>query len=293
MRTRKEIKEDITTAFISNKLIKETYKLDDNKTFEEQFSLVSLENILFDVFAYCVFVLEQIFNLHSKEVNTKLEQLKPHTTRWYRNKALAFQYGFDLVQDTDRFDNSDKTQEQIEASKIIKYSAVTESEDESRLIVKIATGQNGKLTPVTSEQQSSFEQYLAEIKDAGVRTTVINYLPDLLKLNLRIIRDMLVLDANGMEITTGKYPVNDAITEFMKELPFNGELSLQKLVDKIQAAKGVKDLSLDLAQTAWIDGNVNGYGDWQNIDISQIPVSGYFAVNLTENNETKSLITYE
>ncbi len=293
MRTRKEIKEDITTAFISNKLIKETYKLDDNKTFEEQFSLVSLENILFDVFAYCVFVLEQIFNLHSKEVNTKLEQLKPHTLRWYRNKALAFQYGFDLLQDTDRFDNSGKIQEQIEASKIVKYSAVTESEEESRLIVKIATEQGNRLTPVTAQQQFAFEQYLAEIKDAGVRTTVINYLPDRLKLHIRIVRDMLVLDANGMDITTGKYPVNDAIEQFMKELPFNGQLSLQSLVDKIQAVKGVKDLALDLAQTAWIDADINDYGNWKNIDISKIPISGYFTVNLTEENNTKSIISYE
>ncbi len=249
--------------------------------------------LLIYIVAFAIWTLEKLFDLHSSEVDAKLEQLKPHTARWYRNKALAFQYGFDLIQDTDRFDNNGKTPEEIEAAKIIKYSAVTESEDESRLIVKIATEQDGKLTPVTTEQQAAFEAYLFEVKDAGVRTTVINYLPDRLKLNIRIVRDMLVLDANGMDITTGKYPVNDAIEQFMKELPFNGELSLQKLVDKIQKVKGVKDLALDLASTAWIDADVNGYGDWENIDISKIPVSGYFAVNLTEDNETKSVITYE
>ncbi len=221
------------------------------------------------IIAFAIWTLEKLFDLHSDEVDEKLEQLKPHTARWYRNKALAFQYGFDLFAD---FDNTGKTPEEIKASKIIKYSAVTESDDESRLIVKIATEQDGKLTPVTSEQQTAFEHYLAEIKDAGVRTTVINYLPDRLKLHIRIVRDMLVLDGNGMEITTGKYPVNDAIQQFMKELPFNGELSLQALVDKIQAVKGVKDLSLDLATTSWIDAELNDYGDPVNIDISQIPL---------------------
>ncbi len=249
--------------------------------------------LLIYIVAFAIWTLEKLFGLHSKEVDAKLEQLKPHTARWYRNKALAFQYGFDLLADTDKFDNNGKTPEQIQASKIVKYSAVTESEDESRLIVKIATEQDGKLTPVTTEQQAAFEAYLFEVKDAGVRTTVINYLPDRLKLNIRIVRDMLVLDANGMDITTAKYPVNEAIEEFMKELPFNGELSLQSLVDKIQAVKGVKDLALDLAQTSWIDAAINDYGDWENIDISKIPVSGYFAVNLTEDNETKSVITYE
>lgn len=245
------------------------------------------------IVSVAIWTLEKLFDLHAVQVDEKLAELKPHTARWYRNKALAFQYGFDLVADTDKFDNSGKTDEQIKASKIIKYSAVTESEDESRLIVKIATEQNGKLTPVTTEQQTAFEQYLAEIKDAGVRTTVINYLPDRLKLNIRIVRDVLVLNATGMDIITGKYPVNEAIEQYMKELPFNGKLSLQKLVDKIQAVKGVKDLALDLATTSWIDAKINDYGNPVSIDISKIPVSGYFVVNLTEDNQTKSLITYE
>ncbi len=263
-----DIKNEMTEAFIANAEIKQLYGLDESKTFDEQFAVVSLENITFNIVAFAIWTLEKLFGLHSDEVDEKLAQLKPHTARWYRNKALAFQYGFDLLADTDKFDNQGKTPEEIETAKIIKYSAVTESD--------------GKLTPVTAQQQKAFEQYLAEIKDAGVRTTVINYLPDRLKLNIRIVRDMLVLDANGMDITTAKYPVNEAIEEFMKELPFNGELSLQKLVDKVQQVKGVKDLKLDLAQTSWIDADINDYGN---------PIS--IAVNLTEDNETKSVITYE
>ncbi len=282
-RTINEIQQEILTAKANDTALSEL-----NST-----SKSAIWRLLIYIVSFAIWTLEKLFGLHSTEVDEKLEQLKPHTARWYRNKALAFQYGFDLLADTDKFDNNGKTPEEIETAKIIKYSAVTESEDESRLIVKIATEQNGKLTPVTTEQQTAFEQYLAEIKDAGVRTTVINYLPDRLKLNIRIVRDMLVLDANGMDITTAKYPVNEAIEEFMKELPFNGELSLQKLVDKVQQVKGVNDLSLDLAQTSWIDADINDYGSPVSIDISKIPVSGYFAVNLTEDNETKSVITYE
>lgn len=288
-----DIKEEMTTAFVANVVVRQLYGLDESKTFEQQFSIVSVESIMFGIVAYGIWFLEMLFDLHVSQVDEKLAQLKPHTARWYRNKALAFQYGFDLVEDTDKFDNTGKTDEEIETSRIVKYSAVTESEDESRLIVKIATEQGDKLTPVTAVQQEAFKAYLAEIKDAGVATTVINYLPDRLKLNVRIVRDMLVLSDNGMDITTGKYPVNDAIYEFMRELPFNGELSLQALVDKLQGVKGVTDLSLDLAQTAWIDATTNTYGSWENIDISKIPVSGYFAVNLYVDNNTKSVISYE
>lgn len=289
-RTIAEIKSDITTAFLADATIIEAYSLDENKTFDQQFSKVSLEGIFFYIVATAIWALEKLFDLHKDEVDETLKTLMPHTARWYRIKALAFQYGFDLFDDTDEFDNTGYTYEEVEASKIIKYSAVIESEYDSRLIVKIATESNyGELAPVATEQFAAFIGYMAEVKDAGVRVTVINYLPDRLKLSLRIVRDPLVLDANGMHIINANYPINEAIHAFMKELPFNGKLSLQSLVDKLQAAEGVVDLSLDLAQTAWIDATTDGYGDWQNIDISTIPVSGYFYVNLDDDTEPETL----
>ncbi len=289
-RTITEIKKEMTDAFMADATIVEAYGLDVNKTFDRQFSKVSLESIFFYIVAVTVWFLEKLFDLHKQDVDDSLETLMPHTARWYRTKALAFQYGFDLLVDSDKFDNTGYTDEQIEDSMIVKYSAVVETQDESRLVVKIATeDETETLTPVTVEQLTAFTGYMAEVKDAGVRVTVINYLPDRLKLNLRIVRDPLVLDANGMHLVYANFPVNEAIQEFMKELPFNGELSLQSLVDKIQAADGVKDLNLDLAQTAWIDAETDTYGNWEDIDISTIPVSGYFYVNLTDTEEPETL----
>ena len=41
--------------------------------------------------AFVIYTLELIFDQHKAEVLEALTQLKPHTARWYRNKALAFQ----------------------------------------------------------------------------------------------------------------------------------------------------------------------------------------------------------
>lgn len=255
-------------------------------------SKVSIFRLWIYIVAFSTWTLEKLFDTHKADVDYQLSILKPHTARWYRNMALAFQYGFDLLTDSDKFDNNGKTQQEIENAKIIKYSAVTEAETESRLIIKIATEANGLLAPVSTTQLDAFKAYIAEIKDAGVRVSIINYLPDLLKLNLRIVRDALILDVNGMNRQTAEFPVNDAIQAFIKELPFNGELSLQKLEERLLAVEGVLDLSLDLAQTSWIDGNAGTYGTYQAIDISTIPISGYFKVNLTDANDTKSTLTY-
>ncbi len=245
------------------------------------------------IISVAIWTLEKLFDLHRQQIDDELSRLKPHTARWYREKALVFQYGYDLIEETDKFDNEGSSEEDILKSKIIKYAAVVESE-ESRLVIKIATEKNGILSPIKLEQTEKINAYFEEIKDAGVKITIINYPPDLLKLKIRIVRDVLLLNSDGMDIKSGKYPVNDAIKDFMKHLPFNGKMSLQALVDRIQNVEGVKDLSIDLAQSSWIDAESNGYGAWNDIDINVLPESGYFAVNLDDKSDvnTYSNITY-
>ena len=233
--------------------------------------------------AFVIYTLEQIFDQHKAEVLEALTQLKPHTARWYRNKALAFQYGFDLIPDTDKFNNQGFTEDQISASKIVKYSAVTEVETESRLIVKIATEQGGELQPISQGQKASFDAYINEIRDAGVRITTINYLPDILKLQMKIYRDPLVLNENGQSILSGEKPVEKAIKEYFKKLPFNGELVLAHLVDALQQVEGVKIPHIILAESKWIDAGVNDYGNYQPIEVKTIPISGYFKIENFDN----------
>ncbi|MGV4470846.1 hypothetical protein ACQ1PY_11005 [Ornithobacterium rhinotracheale] len=67
---------------------------------------------------------------------------------------------------------------------------------------------------------------------------------------------------------------------------------MKKLVDEIQKANGVADVSLDLEETQWIDGSSDTYASFAPIDISTIPVSGYVAVTFDAEYETKSTIQY-
>ncbi|MDY3343781.1 nucleotidyltransferase [Riemerella anatipestifer] len=273
-RSIEEIQQEILTAKANEPALQEL-----NST-----SKTSIWRLWIYITAFAIWVLEKLFDTHKTEVSEALRQLKPHTARWYRNKALAFQYGFDLLEDSDQFDNEGHDPEQIEESKIIKYSAVTEAETESRLIVKIATEQGGELQPIRAEQKESFEAYLSEIKDAGVKITVINYLPDILRLQMKIYRDPLVLDQNGNKIKDGtQKPVETAIKNYLKKLPFNGELVLAHLVDALQKVEGVRIPHITLAESKWIDASVGGYGNFQPIDVKTIPVSGYFKIENFEN----------
>ncbi len=231
------------------------------------------------VIAFSIYTLEKLFDIHKTETDDKIALLKPHTARWYRQKALAFQYGYPLVPDSDVYDNSIISEEQLTQSKIVKYSAVTESE-EGLVIVKIATENGGVLSPISDEQKASFEAYIAEIKDAGVTIHTINYLPDKLYLNMTVYYNPLVLDAQGNSIINGGKPVEEAIKQYLKELPFNGELVLAHLVDRLQQVEGVLIPQINNAESSWINEDINSttYAAPVAIEVKKIPVSGYFEV---------------
>lgn len=236
------------------------------------------------IIAFAIWVFENILDNHFFEINDKLGKQRAGTLPWYRTMALRFQYGFDLVQDKDYFDNGLANTEQIENSKIIKYCAVNEAKDSSRVIIKIAGEVEGVLSDFTAPAQvEAIEAYFKEIKVAGTKITIINYKADRLFLNLKIKRDALILTNTGMSKLNGNYPVNEALQEFMKELKFDGELQLSSLIDKIQLVPGVLDATLLSAESSWIDPELNGYGIPQPIFISKVAESGYFKIVTFDN----------
>ena len=278
MRTYTEIKNSITQSFITNTNIIDRYNLTAGLSFEAQFSLLSIENILFSVIAGVIYTLEQFFGQHKIEVTDQLYNQKSGRLPWYRFMALKFLYGFELLPDSDEFDLLGATAQQIAVAKIIKYSAVNNSDIPGQIVIKIATENEAILSPVTAQQKEAVEAYFERIKWAGTYVTIINYLPDRLFLNIKIQRDPLVIDENGNSILNGGKPVEDAIQSFLKELPFNGELVLAHLIDKLQLVDGVVIPTLLEASSSWIDATIDDYGIPTVIDIKRIPVSGYFEV---------------
>jgi len=275
--TRKEIKKQMTSAFVNNNYIRAAYGLQPGKTFEEEFSLVSVENIIFEIVSIVVFQMYLLFARGQKEIDDKILNQKTGRLAWYRTLALQYQEGFDLLPNADGFDNSGATAEQIEASKIVKYASVTESESPGEIIIKVATENNGVQEPITD--LTGLTYYFEERKFAGTRINIISYLPDILSLELVIYRNPLVLDANGTSILHGNKPVEEAIEQFLKELPFNGELVLAHLIDRLQLVEGVEIPHLVLAQSKRIDPNSGGYGNWEPINVKKIPVSGWFKID--------------
>lgn len=268
----------MTDYFVSIDTIQALYELDPKKKFEEQFSKVSIESIFFYVVATCAWTLEKLFDRHRQEVTDLINDLKPHSIRWYAGKAKAFQFGKSLVAATDQYDNSDLTDEQIARQQIVKYAAVVEKA--AIVYVKVATGDGGSRAPLAAEELAALEAYFKEVKDAGVKLKVVNDPADLFGIDIDIYYDPQVFDNRLYRLDGTGQIVHDTIAAFVENLPFNGEYRNSALINRLTELEGV--VLIDLKRST-----ANG----QPIPARIVPESGYFRVD--KNTLGINAIAYE
>lgn len=275
-RSKKQIRSEIENTWMNNAILATLYGFTPGVAFGAFFSIVSLESLLIEIVAAAIYVHEQVLDVHKKEVDDIVSSKQPHTPRWYRSKALTFLYGFSLYPDSDVFDVTGATKEQVLSAQIIKYAAVPKNTVGGIVQIKVATDVNGEPSPINDEQYAALVDYFSEVADAGVAFQIVNKPADLLLLSMVIYRDPLVLDSQGMNILDGNHPVREAIVDFFKNLPFDGELVLASLVDRLQSVQGVRIPHVLNAQTKVFDSVSEDYGDPQVLNVKTLPVSGYF-----------------
>jgi len=235
-------------------------------------SRVAIWKILFYAVAFIIHALEVIYDLFRAEIDNDISLLKPHSARWYANIAKLFQYGFNLVAESDYYDNTGLTQDQITAAQIVAYAAVVEQQRGIR--IKVAKIVGNDLGALASNELDAFSEYMEEVKDAGIKLLITSGVADDLKSTLRMFYNPLVLAADGSRIDgTDPSPVQTAFNNYLKNLPFNGIFAPSLMVDQLQAVDGVVLVKDDLWQARY------GALDYTNIDVQYNPDAGYLRID--------------
>ena len=288
-----EIKAEIGAAYISHETVRSAYGLDENASFDKVFSPISVESVLFYVVAASVWVLEQLFDRHTAEVEQRIEELRPHTLRWYVSKALEYMHNYKLVQtngviSADYYDTTGLSEGDIAAKKIIKYAVATENN--TQVLIKVAKAKaDGRPAPLTANEKAGFEYYLSQIKDAGVYIKVLSEAADKMNVELVVLYDPSVLNAefvtdddDGEEYrqlvitdpNSGKEVIKEAVQEVIARLPFNGEYRNSDLMAAVQAIEGVQ-----VADIASVKVCSDGSENYTDVVGYRRPYSGYYELN--------------
>ncbi|MFY0714139.1 hypothetical protein J1D01_10710 [Seonamhaeicola sp. NFXS20] len=244
-------------------------------------SKVSIYGIWAGIVATVIWTLYVFFDLFTDEINTKIKEQKKYSLLWYRNKALEFRYGQQII--NDEYTDDGYTEEEIEAMKVVKRAAVIELEVNNRkhLYIKVATeDENGNLAPVPDEVKEALEVYFSDpengIKAAGTKIIIFTAQADDLKLNIDFFYNPLVLDENGSRIDgTANTPVQDVVRDYLKNLKFNGEFNIAKLEDLLQDVDGCSNRE---AYIRLCEANYLTPPAFQIINDSYVANSGYMVV---------------
>lgn len=240
-------------------------------------SRVNLLRLITYIVAVCQWTIEQLQDAHKAEVNELIAAKKPHSLRWYAEKAKAFQLGRNLVPEQDYYDNTGISDEDIEASKLVKFAAVVRQKRANGRVylrIKAATTTGNDLSPLSVEQVKSLREYFDRIADAGVDIEVDSQEADRLQLKLDVYYNPLILGTNGSRLDgTDGAPVPNAIRAYLKNLPFNGLFVLAHLVDALQAVEGVEIPHLTECQTSY------GAFEPDSVDVEYVPDSGYLRID--------------
>lgn len=265
MRTVDQIKQAIAADFMRNEHAAETFGFKPGDSFTAHFSKVSVLSVVFYIVACAMWTLERLFESYRMEVDTHIEAILPHRPKWYRDRVLLFMKDRALIPDTDRYDTAEMTEAEIEQARVVKHAVADENRDASLLTIKVAGERDGLRAPLDDQTAEQLRAYIARIKDAGVRTALVNTAADRFDCEADIWFDPMLL-ASDVESAC-----RAAIRGYVENLPFNGEYTNMALVDALQAVEGVRIVELRGATTTAADQSVV-----TAIDARCVPAAGYF-----------------
>lgn len=194
------------------------------------------------VFSMAVWHLERLWDVFRDETEARVAATRPHTKEWYREKGLNYLHGIELVPETDYYDTSALTDEQITQAKIIANAACIKEilYGAGRLRIKVVKLVNGQYVQLTNEELTGFTAYMNQVSDAGTLVVCTSGPADMLRIDLDVYYDPTILNPFGQRLDgTDPQPVQNAIKNYLKSLRFNGSFIKTKLVNELEAVQGV------------------------------------------------------
>lgn len=244
----------MTDQFVADPVIREKYGLSGTVTFDEAFSRVSIESIIFFVVASAIYVVEAIFDRYREDIDAKIVGAVLASLPWYHKIALEYQHGDDLSWNETTWSYGYSSIS--ESKKLVRYAACRDMGGGVRILVSGAD-ESGRPVRLSDDVLTAFKHYLNRRKPAGVIVDVYSLDPDILELSLSVQYNPLVVNPDGSLISDPSvFPVEHAVTGYLKGIVYGGTFNKTKLVDSLQAAEGVIDVVLMEAKATLPDGEV-------------------------------------
>lgn len=220
-----------------------------NKRLElEEFSNDSKMSVLNGVawmVAALIYTFESILDVFAVDVSETLESRINGTPRYYADALLNYQKGDRLVV---REDGLAFGYASIDPSKrIITQVSYVESTDsqnvDSKLILKVATGERGALHEIEAEELTLITAYINQLKFAGTRIEVISRKGDVLIPRVTVYWDGAVPEAEIYDA------LDEALYTYVMSIDFDAAIYVNRVWEAIRSVEHVTDVWIDSSDT--------------------------------------------
>lgn len=243
-------------------------------------------NLYYFIVASCIAIFEQLQDLFKIDLENIASTAAPSTPQWTRNKVLKFQTGDVAELNTTTF--------VIEypvintANQILTRCAVVTAPNRT-VLIKVAKSDPPE--PVTVGELAELQSYVETFNPAGIAFTLINEDSDKMEVAATIYY-------NGQYSAVVQSNVEVALNNYMANLPFNGRITTQSVVDAIQAVDGVISVSLTRIlvrrDTVAYGAGVTLYNLSTGIDsVNYDTYAGYVVEETTASHTFADTLTYQ
>lgn len=205
-------------------------------------SKVSIFNSIAWTVAAAIYSFETIMDVFTIDMNSALQERINGTPSYYVNSLLKYQHGDKLkIRDDGLGFGYEKVDE---TKRIVTQASYQEDSNEqsldTKLILKVATGTNGKLSPLSSDQLMMVTAYINQIKFAGTTIEVVSRKGDIIIPRLTVYHD------GALPEETMRNNIDEALNNFIMETKFNSAIYVSNIVSCLMAIEHVTDVYMDV-----------------------------------------------
>ena len=213
-------------------------------------SKLSIMNGIMWTVAAVIYSFEAILDVFAIDISTTINSRINGTPTYYANALLQYQKGDTL---TVREDGLAFGYASVDPTKrIITQVSYTESSSDinldNKLVMKVASGEKGKLSAISPEDLIMVNAYINQIKFAGTRIEVISRMGDILVPKVSVYYDGAVRESELYDA------IENSLNEYMMNIGFDSGVYVSKVLAAIKRVEHVTDVFInpDLMQGVFL-----------------------------------------
>jgi len=229
-----------TIKEIYNESVKERDKRLELSEFSSD-SKLSIMNGLTWAFSAIIYSFEVLLDVFAIDISNAINSRINGTPHYYANALFQYQKG-DVVKV--REDGLAFGYEVVDETKrIITQVSYSESSGDvnldNKLILKVATGQKGKLSAISPEGLLLVNAYINRIKFTGTRVEVTSLKGDILIPKVSVYYDGAVPESEVYDL------IDAALNEYIMNIEFDAGIYVSKVIETIRKVDHVTDVHID------------------------------------------------